>query len=397
MPPKRRTRVLAEDSDADDSDNVQLVGSRTATKKPAAKKSSSSKKRRVDGQSDDENDDNNDDDKANVAKGKFETAVLKAAKAVAKDTAELAPQLQKEWPAVTKAMLDKMLDPALNDLWDQDDEACLSADWEQDEMREELLGLPKTSIGELLVVWRTVVQYFKCLPTDMINMEHHLAYKALRNKKGEAGGFDYPAWSSSFCKPLSRILLHPLWDLGQKGPLIMTLQFAVIVRTDDRRMWDFKNPTSSLFIERLVNEVKANQQQPEKQAVSALVQGVRQQLIDEGRALCEWAKLFARLVELVKEPGPTIWTGSFEEKPLFITTKDLETVETALEGLGLYGLPSVTRPATYRAQMISTRGTNLGEPQTVDDLRHALVKAVLKNRRDMMIRERVAQREGGLV
>ena len=45
-------------------------------------------------------------------------------------------------------------------------------------------------------------------------------------------------------------------------------------------------------------------------------------------------------------------------------------------------------PAAYRAQVLSTRGTYQGEPQTHDDLRRALAKAVLKSRRDALIRER---------
>lgn len=45
-------------------------------------------------------------------------------------------------------------------------------------------------------------------------------------------------------------------------------------------------------------------------------------------------------------------------------------------------------PATYCAQVLYTRGTTHTEPQTVDDLRKALAKAVLKSRRDAIIRGR---------
>ena len=93
----------------------------------------------------------------------------------------------------------------------------------------------------------------------------------------------------------------------------MTLQFAVIVRTDDRRAWDLQNPTSSLFIERLITklEKQASIRRSKRKPMSSLVQRVRDGLLEEGRALCDWAKLFSNIVDLVKESGPTIWTGSF--------------------------------------------------------------------------------------
>lgn len=146
-------------------------------------------------------------------------------------------------------MLRNMLAPEFSEFWSQEDEANLSAEWRQDEMRRSLLNVSGNAIGELLVLWRTMVQYYKCFPTQIVSREYYLVYSPMRSKKGEVGEVDSPAWASTFCTPLSRILFHPLWDEGHNGPLIMMLQFAVIVRTDDRRTWDLENPTSSLFIE----------------------------------------------------------------------------------------------------------------------------------------------------
>jgi len=70
---------------------------------------------------------------------------------------------------------------------------------------------PIVQLASWWLFWRTIVQYFKCLPTQIISREYHLAYQPMRNKKGDAGGFDTPAWSSTLCKPLSRIVFHPLW------------------------------------------------------------------------------------------------------------------------------------------------------------------------------------------
>ncbi|KAM7185810.1 hypothetical protein V8F33_012200 [Rhypophila sp. PSN 637] len=186
-------------------------------------------------------------------------ALMENTERLLRETAQRAPAIRRDWPNVSRDAFWKMLGPEFSEDWTEEDEAALSAEWEADSTREVILQLGDTDLQELATVWSIVVQYFKCLPTDIIGPETRLTC---------ADGANTPAWSSEFCEALSRILIHELWDHADKGPLIVALEFAVIVRTDDRRPWNLRNPTMCLFVGKLLEKVAARGALPRAERLS---------------------------------------------------------------------------------------------------------------------------------
>ncbi|KAM7184345.1 hypothetical protein V8F33_013028 [Rhypophila sp. PSN 637] len=197
--------------------------------------------------------------------------------------------------------------------WSNADEEDLQMKWKADRIRRSLLKLKNTEIKEVGALWRNVVQYYQCLPTDIVGPDTRLGYWDIRGKKGEVGSSGTPAWSSVFSKALGHILFHPLWDNGDRKSLVIALQFAVIVRTDDRRPWEFEDVTD-------IEDFRKSKKKPD-----------------------------------------SILRDSFEEKPYLLGVEDLALIEKALCDLGVYGTRTLATPEANRSGVVHlTRGTNKG-------------------------------------
>jgi hypothetical protein len=64
------------------------------------------------------------------------------------------------------------------------------------------------------------------------------------------------------CKAFKDLIFHHLWNDGNVGAMVMVLQFAVIVRTDDRRTWELENYTDSIFVDRLIYKIGLDAEKP---------------------------------------------------------------------------------------------------------------------------------------
>ncbi|RSM10071.1 hypothetical protein CEP52_003810 [Fusarium oligoseptatum] len=86
----------------------------------------------------------------------------------------------------------------------------------------------------LLSTWKISLRLFRCSPFDLISPRRGLCYQR------PSGNLDEPQqilWEEDFCEELCRVMTHPIWN-GDAEVLAMILQYTVICRTDDRRVWD---------------------------------------------------------------------------------------------------------------------------------------------------------------
>lgn len=127
------------------------------------------------------------------------------------------------------------LDPTFDDTWTPGDEAALMREWNASKEKPAFEDINTTNPGTRIGLWEVSFHLYRCSPFAIISPLRNLRYQSIpcRNTKLE-GGVLCP---NDFCDGLSMLLTHPFWN-GDLNILALALQFSVICRTDDRRVWD---------------------------------------------------------------------------------------------------------------------------------------------------------------
>ncbi|KAK3984323.1 hypothetical protein QBC44DRAFT_17933 [Cladorrhinum sp. PSN332] len=290
----------------------------------------------------------------------------------------------RDYPVVSEQDLDNMLGPTINDAWTQEEEDHLQMTWQSHPMKAVIEGLKENATKELLVLWKCVVQYFKVTPVDIISPRHKLAFDHERVGKEGSG---VVVWPSTFAKAFSQILVHPLWNFGHLPTFVMVLQFAVIVRTHDKRPWHFRNPTTDHYLGALEDLIHRNNMMPRhaRTDMPALVLRARQDKLVRDRLVSPWYLFFEAIVASTdRDDLPSILDGDFERRPYKITTKDHEVIRDALNMQAPFGAPAVFTSDLYR-QMFGVIRKEITAPKGHEVLVQALCKAKLKIDREHSI------------
>ncbi|RSL55671.1 hypothetical protein CEP54_009263 [Fusarium duplospermum] len=137
-------------------------------------------------------------------------------------------------PPVLEGDLDALIgpdQPTFTDLWTQADERAL--DWESSAEKADFASIDDHH-PSLLSTWKISLRLFRCSPFDLLSPLRGLCYQR------PSGNLDEPQqtlWEEEFCEELCRVMTHSIWR-GDAHILAMILQYTVICRTDDRRVWD---------------------------------------------------------------------------------------------------------------------------------------------------------------
>ncbi|RMJ19929.1 hypothetical protein CDV36_000373 [Fusarium kuroshium] len=145
-----------------------------------------------------------------------------------------ARRFEEETPPVLEGDLDALIgpeQPTFTDLWTQADERAL--DWESSAEKVDFASIDDHH-PSLLSTWKISLRLFRCSPFDLLSPLRGLCYQ------GPSGNLDEPQqilWDEEFCQELCRVMTHSIWR-RDAHVLAMILQYTVICRTDDRRVWD---------------------------------------------------------------------------------------------------------------------------------------------------------------
>ncbi|KAK4456621.1 hypothetical protein QBC42DRAFT_301858 [Cladorrhinum samala] len=313
---------------------------------------------------------------------------------------EVRDEHKSNFPSVTPGQLDAMLGPVFGDDWSRREEEALQAWWRSEgnaARRELYTGLNEGASTDLKALWTTTVQYFKCLPTDIIGDKTRLAYDPRR----PGGDRDVEViWPATFCKALTQILIHPFWDRGFRPTLILVLQFTVIARTKDVRRWEWRNPTTDRWLDEFEDLVWENLRlysPADRRSVPSLVVRAQNNGPFKGKLPSPWFRLFDAIAHRTKTAeGANITEedGDHAALPYKIRTEDLRVVKAALDSLGPWGLPALVSSGSFRQELLDIRQGNTAPGSgTLGDV---LERAKLKIERDRRIqRKRGRDGDGG--
>ncbi|KAL6413106.1 hypothetical protein AUP68_02604 [Ilyonectria robusta] len=92
----------------------------------------------------------------------------------------------------------------------------------------------------------------------------------------ELSGF----WTQTFCANLARIMSHAVWG-GDPMLLMMALQFAVICRTDDRRVWKMPDTGTCGALTHLRKAMDSATEKPLPLSIKKMHQNARAKVRDD--------------------------------------------------------------------------------------------------------------------
>jgi hypothetical protein len=112
----------------------------------------------------------------------------------------------------------------LHDEWTEEDRVRIEESWQSDVRRRPLLEEVECQ-GDLHALYKTTLRMMHCFPEDIVGCQFNIRYD--RNQSRTS-----PFWSSQFCRSLTALVVHPMWD-GAVALLAVAIQYAVAVDTKD--------------------------------------------------------------------------------------------------------------------------------------------------------------------
>ena len=283
----------------------------------------------------------------------------------------------------------------LNATWTAAHRERVERSWLEDPERERLLAVDGQK--DLLTLYKACLRLVHCLPEDIISCRFNLEYDMDQNRVQARGRSVF--WSSPFCKKLTALLVHPMWD-GSVALLAIAIQYAVIADTRDRSPWDMEAPPGcDRFLRRLLTQKR---QQPDASATE-----IRKELHDSapvpqadaygrpiGGPVSLWDLLFQALEDAVEPELPDAEAPPPAPRPgpFLVRRRHLDMVESALNAVSYGGLPR-SLPVDFYGHGIGGRRSAKDYPKK-SDLRELRSWSILCERERVAYKELLATTNG---
>ncbi|KAF5005955.1 hypothetical protein FDECE_7623 [Fusarium decemcellulare] len=221
--------------------------------------------------------------------------------------------------------------PSFDDEWTEEDESWLLRNDSQ-----KILAFANITKHDthLLEAWRVCTQRFRCSPFALLSPLRGLIYKPAA--RPESGDPEPVLWDQEFCRQFSQVLAHPIWR-RDVDVLTMVLQYAVICRTDDRRLWSM--PPTDPFgpLDQLKTALESSKE--------PLARSIHE--MHEAARTAAPPKTFSALSDLMLALGkggtaslPVEHDTTHQGLRVYaVTTQDLMAIRSAVHGLGDEGVP----------------------------------------------------------
>ncbi|KAI8155125.1 hypothetical protein K4K49_012909 [Colletotrichum sp. SAR 10_70] len=292
-------------------------------------------------------------------------------------------------PRLTLEDIDRLLPETLPDTdydqdWSRDDEAKLVKDWEEEPLRDALLDYKDKATD---TVFRMCLRFYHMSPFELISEKYSLVYE------GNTGRGTPPArWASGFADSLKRILVHPLWN-GDANLLVMGIQYACILHTEDRRAWKFARPSSIHPFFTVFRQVLA-EWKGQKKPLEDHHEEVRKRLEAQSIENTVYSAFLQSLEETVpiaeKLPGKKNATV-VDDKPYSVSLRTFNHVRYALDQINYMGAPYFL-PADVTVRYVLGAAPDNNPPKA--DLKRYMSRSLLALRRYNAKRENRVKRLG---
>ncbi|KAG8418837.1 hypothetical protein J3459_011965 [Metarhizium acridum] len=220
-------------------------------------------------------------------------------------------------PAVPKALVGQ------GD-WSRQDEKNILAQWEAEKAHWINIYDP----DRYLNLWKICLQFAKCTPWDIVGFNTKLSFE-LSGRAGSGEEDENHTWSAPFIDRLTWLIPHTAWtavgDSSRSALLATAIQYAVILRTNDQRVWRLSHLGGEFFsaFHTLCRE-----------NCPCSIAGIHAQVLarmkEEGiKTISPISRVFQSLENVILTP-----TESFvppDEEPYFVTTQDLTNLIKALD------------------------------------------------------------------
>lgn len=160
------------------------------------------------------------------------------------DAAQLACEDANEYWKTSKRPSDEEMNslvgpatPIFDEFWGEKDEQALVKKWLESREKNDMDQANENTA--LISLWNACLQMMRCSPVAILSPRRGFAHLGTWNER-----FD---WSQGFCTVMKDLVVHPLF-CSDIDLLALMLQFTVICRTDDRRLWKMRNTTSCLVL-----------------------------------------------------------------------------------------------------------------------------------------------------
>ncbi|KAH6991355.1 hypothetical protein BKA56DRAFT_667833 [Ilyonectria sp. MPI-CAGE-AT-0026] len=269
------------------------------------------------------------------------------------------------WQALKANMLDvreqsiKVLEAVKRPLEEADLEGIIALEITDAELERQWDESPEnealSSSGYLrpMAAWKICLRKFRCSPLAIITPLRKLVYEQTPSNSPFYPLHVSPVWGQTFWAQLSILLTHPVW-MGDAAVLAMFLQFAVICRTDDRRVWETPTQIACPVFDRLRAALRNAEDGPLPVPVRDMLRTAMQETTEAGYLHTPYSRLLRTLGGLIdaeegESTSPTVSQGL---EVYAVQMRDLRKVVEAIDAVGPEGyVDHVPTQMTYENYM----------------------------------------------
>lgn len=212
--------------------------------------------------------------------------------------------------------------------WTEENEVELAAAWIEEKNEWAIDANRKPNYRKL---WTWCLAFMECTPWDIVGIRNGFLYE--RSKAGRPKNNVSNVWTASFCHKFAYLIPHTMWKSrlphGRAKRLILALQYAVILRTNDQRPW---NP--EIVEDEFLNEFKSMlmEQDPTSPIdVREIHAQTMQRLGARGKEPSNMSDLFTELENTIETPElPLSQAGN---QMFVVTLKDVRSLTNALDNM----------------------------------------------------------------
>ncbi|RKL46853.1 hypothetical protein BFJ72_g2593 [Fusarium proliferatum] len=170
----------------------------------------------------------------------------------------------------------------------------------KDRLTEAVKKKKGTTTPQLLNLWKICLRVLKVTPVRLISFLELLEYHPDRAH--------LDVFSKQFCTSLASLILHPAMK-AKKQRIVICLQYAVLCRIDDRRIWPLSSSTSKCpVITAMIGVMKQAKDRKSHRPIHDVLVSCYSACEEKGEKPSGTANLLRRIGETVRSsmPGPEV-------------------------------------------------------------------------------------------
>ncbi|KAK9415014.1 hypothetical protein SUNI508_10619 [Seiridium unicorne] len=227
--------------------------------------------------------------------------------------------------------LDLVPQPTYNALWGEIEETSFQSELAEDQCYQYIgsLGLPSSN-NDFLPMWKRIVGYMRCFPTDIIGPQTYLEYAGRAKISVDGASYPDPQWDATFCVRLARIALAGPCR-GNPRLVAMFVRYLKACEINDRRRIPLDHGTESRFLHRLCKQLATTDG---RRSLPTIHQVVRREMTAEGMSLPWYSDVLRQIEKIAYREDTPPFRANLDElfihfEPYQVRSPDFVMVERA--------------------------------------------------------------------